>query len=246
MSKKYSVYRRPLDDIKIENRFIPKGLVNRTGNMQVPKYIVIHETSLGLGKTPKSKDMDNYEQLLYQYAERNMPVGYHYCVSDSEVWQFIPDDERTSQTGKGTLGNLMGIGIERLVNEVTDRNKSIHIQAKLSATLMIKWDIPLENVLTHRAIQHASNYEQKKDCPSRMLAGQYGGTTQFYAEVLRCIQYGWIFEDHLSEDKLAYYKNLLNDSNEKNIYMCLFTDSILTHGEKFHDIQINDSGHFKR
>lgn len=161
--------------VKFTKRLIPLGATNRLGQRRRPTLITIHECSLGLGEAPPDRNLEYYIGLMERPKEGKKQVGYHYLVSDREIVQFIPDNEVTHHTGNAK-GNQLSIGIERLVNEGTDFDKAISIQAKLTATLMKKWNIPLLYVVPHR-------YWGDVNCPARLLAGQNGGWYDFHLHV---------------------------------------------------------------
>lgn len=71
MSNKKHIYKRgsKKDEVKlITNKLIDKRLPNRTGK-QKPTYIVIHEVSLGTGKSPENYNMQRYANKIVQDAE---------------------------------------------------------------------------------------------------------------------------------------------------------------------------------
>ena len=111
MSNKHKNYIRPNFEVKIEEKLLPLGSANRTGKKQVPEYIVIHEVSLGLGKSPENYNMDHYANLIESQGKEGRSIGYHFLVGDKKIYQFIKEDEATDHTG--TLeGNNNSIGIE--------------------------------------------------------------------------------------------------------------------------------------
>lgn len=212
MSKKYKNYQRPEYEVKIEERLLPLGSANRTGKKQVPEYIVIHEVSLGLGKSPENYNMERYENLIRTQGSEGRSIGYHFLVGDKEIYQFIKEDEATDHTG--TLeGNNNSIGIERLICEGISYEHALHNQAKLIATLMVKWNIPLDHVKTHKGMvwTFAPERENKKNCPSRMLAGQRGGEEQFRREITKCFKHKWFFYELLNENQIKAINSIMDD-----------------------------------
>lgn len=162
--------------IKFTEILVPSGATNRIGKfMEGPSYITIHETSLGTNPEPAHHDVIYYKNLIMNPSEGREFIGYHYLVSDSEIIRFIPDNEYTRHTGSEE-GNNKSIGIESIANVNTDFKRAIEIQAMVSATLMRKYGIPIENVVTHK-------FWSRKECPARLLAGMYGGWTGFLAQV---------------------------------------------------------------
>ena len=139
-------------------------VIPREDGKNIPKYITIHETSLGTDKVPANKNAEHYIELL-EHPKGDPRYGYHFLCGDNQVWQFLPTYVRTAHAGS-TAGNS-SIGIERLVNVDIDFDQAIKNQAKLTATLMYMYNIPLENVVPHK-------YWSGKECPARLLAGMYG------------------------------------------------------------------------
>lgn len=161
-------------------------IIPREDGKNIPTHITIHETSLGLEKKPRERNANHYINLL-EHPKGDPRCGYHFLCGDNQVWQFLPTWVRTAHTGS-TEGNS-SIGIERLVNVDTDFDKAIDNQAKLTATLMNLYDIPIENVVPHK---HWSG----KECPSRLMAGLYGWNwTRFLFTVLNYQSSNDLFTD---------------------------------------------------
>jgi len=172
--------------------YLPFGN-KRERKFQEPRYIVIHETSIGTEKAPKYKNMEYYVNRLM--FEHDSVVAYHYLCSDQEIMQFIPDFEVAYHSG--TKLNYRSIGIERLVNEEINFFDALYNQAKLTATLMYKWGIPLRQVITHKNARIAVG-ALPKECPARMLDFQYGGVDAFLNEVVICIRNKDFFREVLN------------------------------------------------
>ena len=165
--------------------------------------------------------MKHYEEQIIDYGKNGRTIGYHYLVGDKEVYQFIEDDVATEHTGT-EFGNHNSIGIERLICEGVNYEYATHNQAKLIATLMLKHNIPIENVITHKHLQEQQGKENPKQCPGRMLAGFRGGVQDFKHEIERCFMYGWFFEDLLDEETKnkipamkEYFTKRFEEANEK-------------------------------
>lgn len=210
MSNKYSNYIRPNHKVNIEERLIPLGSANRPGKKQIPKYIVIHEVSLGLGKSTKNYNMKHYENLILNQGKMGIETSYHFLIGDKKIYKFINDDEIAyhTSTAKGNIS----IGIERLICEGINYEHALHNQAKLAATLMVKWNIPLDNVKTHKGIiwTFDPERENKKGCPSRMLAGQRGGEEKFKREIIKCFKHKWFFYELLTPNQSEIINNIID------------------------------------
>ena len=165
--------------LNIENRIIPisSDLPNYIGEIQrnSTTYITIHETSLGTGFASDDRTIDYYENRLLNPPEGiDRRLGFHFIVSDTQLVQFLPLRYRTAHTGS-TEGND-SIGIERIVNQLVDFPTAISNQAKLTATLMRMYNIPIEHVVPHK-------HWNGKECPARLLAGLYGGWDGFIEQI---------------------------------------------------------------
>lgn len=161
----------------IEKRILPYG-PNFLGTIErnSETYITIHESSDGTGFATSDRTIEYYENRLKNPPDGvDKRIGYHFMLDDSRIVQFIPLQYRTAHAGS-TEGNN-SIAIERLVNCNVDFPKAIANQAKLAATLMYMYDIPLSHVVPHK------HWNEKKDCPSRLLSGMYGGWDGFIAQV---------------------------------------------------------------
>jgi len=199
MTKKnhaYWINKKESKKVYVEKHLLPEYLANRIKMKQIPDYIVIHEVSLGLGRSPKDFNMEHYENKIKQDGLNGSQVGYHYLVGDNKIYQFIPDEEQAFHTG--TDFNYHSIGIERLICEGVRYPDALHNQAKLAATLMVKWDIPITHVISHKEAKILSK-QPIKQCPNRLIAGQYGGFRLFYREIEKCLRDKDLFYEVLND-----------------------------------------------
>lgn len=220
MSKNKHIFIRPPkrdDTVKVEQRFIDYDLPNRQGH-QDPTYIVIHEVSLGTGRSPKEFNMERYEKKISEDARNGRTIGYHYLVGDKQVYQFLEDDVATGHTGTA-FGNHNSIGVERLICEGVNYEFAIHNQAKLIATLMLKHNIPIDNVITHKEMQKRYGTDEQKanpkQCPGRLLAGFRGTVQDFKGEIKRCFMYGWFFNELLDEKQIEEIPKIQEIAKER-------------------------------
>lgn len=132
-------------------------------------YITIHEASLGLGTTPADRTIDYYENKLLNpnRMKGEHELGYHFMVSDEEVVQFISTKFRTAHTG--CFDGNSSLAIQRVVNCNVDFEKAIYNQAQLAATLMVKFQIPILNVVPRRYWK-----KTKSPSPTRLFAASDG------------------------------------------------------------------------
>lgn len=176
--------------LNVENKMIPisRETPNYIGEIErnSKTFITIHETSIGTDFAPDNRTISYYEdKLLNPPAGIDQRVGFHFMVSDTQIVQFLPLRYRTAHAGS-TEGNN-SICIERVVNRFVDFPRAISNQAKLTATLMAIYHIPIEQVVPHK-------YWSGKECPARLLAGLYGGWDGFIEEVRTFFDNHDIFE----------------------------------------------------
>ena len=228
MSKKYSNYKMPSEEVIVEKRFLPEGLPNNSFGKQVPKYIVIHEVSLGISKSPKTFNMSHYANKILDEGINGSTIGYHFLVGDKVIYQFIKEDESTHHTGT-IEGNKNSIGIERLICDGINYEYALHNQAKLIATLMVKWNIPIENVVTHRKMQQI--YEPNaKSYTLRCNIEKYDNS--LYTELLKEYKYVLnLFRNNIelcSDKEKELFKRTLdsieinNSNTDKNLIYQIF------------------------
>lgn len=147
--------------MNIIKQIIPKELASYTNISFKPKYITIHEAELGINDVEKYKDVSYYYNMLLNPKKDREKVGYHYIVDDKGVYEFIEPTIVAYHCGN-KYGNHNSIGIERCVNEGINHIEAINLQAELTALLMKNFNIPIENVTTHK-------YWSLKECPNRLL-----------------------------------------------------------------------------
>lgn len=155
-------------------------------------------------KSPSSYDLEYYHQKILNDGingtEVTKKVGYHYLVTDDKVVQFIPDNEVALHSGSEF--NYHSIGVERIICEGTSYPDALHNQAKLIATLMVKYDIPIERVICHSDARVMTG-RAVKYCPGRLINGYYGGLERFYQEIELCIKNNDLFMEVIYDHRMV-------------------------------------------
>jgi hypothetical protein len=155
-------------------------------------------------KSPSSYDLEYYHQKIVNDGINGTgaarKVGYHYLVTDDRVVQFIPDNEVALHTGSEF--NYHSIGVERIICEGTSYPDALHNQAKLIATLMVKYDIPIERVICHADARVITGRDVKY-CPGRLISGYYGGLERFFQEIELCIKNNDLFAEVIYDGRLV-------------------------------------------
>ncbi len=149
----------------------PVGCKCRPANALTPEYITIHNTA----NTNATADAVAHANLL-RGSWKDKSISWHYAVDENQIVQCIPDYENAWHAGDGGngTGNRKSLAIE--ICENGDLLKATDNAAELTAMLMMKYNIPIENVVQH-------NHWSGKDCPRRIRAGEPYGWTVFLEKV---------------------------------------------------------------
>lgn len=124
----------------------------RPGMKRRIKYIVVHNTA---NEKSTAKNERDYLSNLNNTAS----TSWHIVVDDKEAIEAVPVTEISYHAGNGE-GNRYGIGIE--ICESGDTKQAEENAAKIIAYLMQKYDIPINNVKTHKDFSG-------KECPRLLL-----------------------------------------------------------------------------
>lgn len=179
---------------EIKQSFIPVGRYNRPGHANPCNYITIHDT----GNYDKGADAYRHSEHLKNPSTEE---SWHYTVDDREIYQHLPDSESAYHAGDGAgKGNRQSIGIEICVNSDGNLDAAADRAALLTAYLMKKHSIPLENVKQH---YHWSG----KNCPSEIRAGRPYSWQVFLRKV----------ESFMSENKIETAEQALDKLNSAGI-----------------------------
>ncbi|MES2571953.1 MAG: N-acetylmuramoyl-L-alanine amidase, partial [Verrucomicrobiota bacterium] len=106
-------------------------------------------------------------------------VSWHFTVDDHSIYQSLPLNERGEHADYEGPGNRSSIGVEMCVNRDGNRQATIDHTARLTASLMRKYRIPLNRVVPHMHWRQI-RYDDRRDlghkkCPSILLdRGQLG------------------------------------------------------------------------
>lgn len=123
------------------------------------RWIVIHETD---NREPSA---GAYNHDLFLHSDDSQVNSWHYTVDDSEIYHHLPDNEVGWHAGDKKTengGNMTGIGIEMCVNQGSDYEKTLENTAKLVATLMVSYNLTMDEVKFHQDFTG-------KICPHRLI-----------------------------------------------------------------------------
>lgn len=173
------------------------------------KYIVIHNTGMA-HPSATAKGLNDYIHSTDRVA------SWHFSVDDKEAYQELDIDEVGWHAGDGSYtykdtwsggiggGNLNGIGIESCVYEGVDFNNVLRNVAKLSASLMIKYDLDMQSIKQHYDFSG-------KDCP------QVIRHSDRWNELLNLIRLEYFAQTELKDvsfEFISLNKDILDDNGK--------------------------------
>lgn len=148
-------------EVNIQEALVASGHYCRWKRTELkPRYITIHSTQ------NRSADAWHHAVALKNGRIRGGIIGYlswHYTVDQNGAFQHLPLNEIGHHAEYGyKSGNLYSIGIEMCEHRGNSMRATYDRTAKLAASLMKEYNIPLRNVVGHV-------YWTGKNCPEPLL-----------------------------------------------------------------------------
>ena len=147
------------------------------------KYIVIHNTGMA-APSATAKGLNDYIHSTDRVA------SWHFSIDDKETYQELKLGEVGWHAGE-TNGNNYGIGIESCVYQGVDFNKVLRRLAKLTASLLIEYNLNLSDVKQHYDFSG-------KNCPQVIRQANRWGELlgliqlEYFAQTeLQGVQFNW-------------------------------------------------------
>ena len=166
--------------IPVTQQILPEGYAGRPGIKRKVRQIVIHETA----NTSRGANAKSHARYLLEYA-KHTEISWHYTVDDHEIYQHLPEDEVGWHAGDNLTkggGNQAGIGVEICINEDGDYEKALINAEKLTAHLLFKYDMTIDDVKQHADFM-------QKNCPTLLRdSGRWEEFLQKTAEYLKTEQ----------------------------------------------------------
>lgn len=166
--------------MNINKKLVKYNFTKGRAGQQI-KYIVIHDTG-----NPKNGAGANNHYLYFNGGNRN--ASAHYFVDSKEIIQTVEDfdtswhcgDNQKYLNGGGMLKNIAknsnSIGIEICINADGNYNKTINDTLELVKDLMVKYNIPLNNVIRHHDVSG-------KMCPYTMSKNNWEAWHKFKSQL---------------------------------------------------------------
>jgi N-acetylmuramoyl-L-alanine amidase len=162
-----------LREIRLKVDMVPKGTHGRRVVRRMnPRYITIHSTqnySAGAERHSLALKRGALRSPIRRGGNRIGYLIWHFTVDQGIAIQHIPTSEQGEHADFGGPGNLYSIGIEMCEERGSNVQATIERTAKLTAVLMKKHGIPLNNVVPHYRWPRRGKNPPNKNCPHFLL-----------------------------------------------------------------------------
>jgi N-acetylmuramoyl-L-alanine amidase len=145
-------------EVRIDRSYMPESTRARrmySGPM-TPKFITIHSTANPTG--------DASSHSKYLNSGKSGSLCWHFTVDQAHAVQHLPLNRHGHHADHSGPGDKYSIAIEMCEVRWQSPARTYDRAAKLTATLMQQYNIPLRNVVPHF-------YWSGKNCPSPILDG---------------------------------------------------------------------------
>ena len=166
-------------EVKVVKRFIQKGRYGRRVHRSMrPRYITVHSTQNYSGDAWDHARALERGKLRAPKRRGGNRIGYltwHFTVQEDVVLQHLPTDEQGEHADFDGPGNNYSIGLEMCEHRGNSRQATLARTAKLCASLMYQYNIPLRNVVPHYHWPREGRSPEHKNCPHYLMTnGQPG------------------------------------------------------------------------
>ena len=160
-------------EIHIVKRFIPKGRYGRKLHRPMtPRYITVHSTQNYDGDAWDHARALERGKLRAPKRLGGNRIGYltwHFTVQEDVVMQHLPTNEQGEHADFDGVGNNQSIGIEMCEHKGNSRSQTLQRTAKLCASLMHQYDLPLRSVVPHYHWPRKGMNPMHKNCPHFLM-----------------------------------------------------------------------------
>lgn len=164
-----------LKQVNLKRDYIPYGKHARKYRRKMnPRYITIHSTQNYNARADAwqhSKALKKGKLRAYKQKGGNR-IGYlvwHYTIDEARVVQHLPDNEQGEHADFDGPGNNYSLGLEMCENRGNSRAATVERTAKLTAYLMKRHNISINNVVPHYHWPRAGSSRPNKNCPHFLL-----------------------------------------------------------------------------
>ena len=155
-----------------------------------PRYITVHSTQNYNGDAWDHARALEKGKLRAPKRRNGNRIGYltwHFTVQEDVVIQHLPTIEQGEHADFNGPGNNYSIGIEMCEHRGNSRRSTLDRTAKLCASLMHQYKIPLKNVVPHQHWPRKGIKQEHKNCPHFLMTNGRPGKkwSQFLRSVKR-------------------------------------------------------------
>jgi len=165
--------RQMFGEIGVVKRFIPKGRHGRKIHRPMkPRYITIHSTQNYNGDAWDHARALERGKLRAPKRRGGNRIGYltwHFTVQEDVVMQHLPTNEQGEHADFDGIGNNYSIGIEMCEHRGNSRSQTLERTAKLCASLMRQYNLPLRSVVPHYHWPRKGMKPEHKNCPHYLM-----------------------------------------------------------------------------
>ena len=209
-----TVYKPSVSQAILNERFY-KGY--QMPNTQNVLWIVVHESAM----TVDGQTAEYLAKMQYRYAFETggREASWNYQVDAYGIYQSFADNVICWHASDGTVtpgtGNNNGIGIEMCVNQDGNYEGTLANNAKLVASLMLKYNLNLDNVKRHHDMD-----PKGKECPSYLIR------TGRYEEFVEMIRMEYILQKYFSDAEVNFELSTDEYNNTEDVLKNLFREGI--------------------
>lgn len=205
-SKVYGLYKPVVSQEKL-NEVMYEGY--KMPNDSNVLWITVHESAM----TTNGHTAKFLAELQKKNTNGGADASWHYQVDAYSIYQSYADNTIGWHAGDGTStagnGNNNAIGIEMCVNQDGNYEGTITNNAKLVASLLLKYNLGLANVKKHQ--DHSG-----KECPSYLIR------TARWQEFMLMVQKEYLIQKYLSDATIKYTLTTDNLSKTEDVLNNLF------------------------
>jgi N-acetylmuramoyl-L-alanine amidase len=144
----------------------------RVRRPMTPRYITIHATENYTAGAAQHSLALKHGALRSGMRPGGNRIGFliwHFTVDQGMAIQHMPTNEQGEHADFNGPGNRRSIGIETCENRGASRRATLERTAKLTAVLMKKNGIPLQNVVPHYHWPRRGKNPPNKNCPHDLM-----------------------------------------------------------------------------
>lgn len=159
--------------VNLKVDMVPKGTHGRRVVRPMrPRYITIHSTQNYSAGAERHSLALKRGALRSRKTRTGNRIGYliwHFTVDQGVAIQHMPTSEQGEHADFRGPGNLYSIGVEMCEERGSNLRATIDRTAKLTAVLMKRHGIPLNNVVPHYHWPRRGKNPPNKNCPHFLL-----------------------------------------------------------------------------